>query len=281
MDLLDSSSISSALELSVPDEVYNLSAQSFVGISFEQPLYTSDVTGLGVLRILEEIKKFGKKIRFYQASSSEMYGNEKSPIKNENTQFEPVSPYAIAKLYGYWATRMYRDAYNMYAVNGILFNHESPLRGLEFLTRKVSNGVAKISLGLEKNLKLGNLSAKRDWGYAPEYMEGIWFTMQQKRSDDFVLATGESHSVREFVEEACKVAGIPTSKIQTSKTELRPHDVHNLKGNYSKAKKILGWKPKTTFKKLVKIMVEEDINRWQRWLKKEYQPWDLSVSNLK
>ena len=276
MDILDSNSISSTLKASDPDEVYNLSAQSFVGISFEQPLYTSDVTGLGVARVLEEIKKFNKKIRFYQASSSEMFGNEKSHIKNEKTQFKPVSPYAIAKLYGYWTTRMYRDAYDIHTINGILFNHESPLRGIEFLTSKVSNGVAKISLGLEKNLKLGNLSAKRDWGYAPEYMKGVWLATQQKNADDFVLSTGESHSVKEFVEEACKIAGISMSKIQTSKTELRPNDVQNLKGDYSKAKKILGWKPKTTFKKLIKIMVEEDINRWQNWLKKERQPWDLS-----
>ena len=264
---------------SKPDEVYNIAAQSFVGASFDQPTYTSDVTGLGPIRILEEIKKLNNKIRFYQASSSEMYGIEPSPVKNENTSFHPVSPYAIAKLQGYWMTRLYREAYDMYAVNGILFNHESPLRGLDFVTRKISNGVAKISLGMSKNLKLGNLSAKRDWGYAPEYVEGMWMMLQQKNPDDFVLATNESHSISEFVNEACKIAGVSISKIKSTKANLRPFDIQSLKGDYSKAKKKLGWKPKTTLKKLVKIMVEEDINRWQKWLKKEHQPWDASTSN--
>ena len=264
---------------SKPDEVYNIAAQSFVGASFDQPIYTSDVTGLGPIRILEKIKKLNNKIRFYQASSSEMYGIEPSPIKNENTSFHPVSPYAIAKLQGYWMTRLYREAYDMYAVNGILFNHESPLRGLDFVTRKISNGVAKISLGISKNLKLGNLSARRDWGYAPEYVEGMWMMLQQKNPDDFVLATNESHSISEFVNEACKTAGVSISKIKSTKANLRPFDIKSLKGDYSKAKKKLGWRPKTTLKKLVKIMVEEDINRWQKWLKKEHQPWDASMAD--
>ena len=275
---MDSRSISEALKKSNPKEVYNLAAQSFVGISFDQPVYTSDITGTGIVRILEEIKKFNPKIKFYQASSSEMYGNEKSSIKNENTSFQPASPYAVAKLYGYWMVRMYRDAYNLHATNGILFNHESPIRGLEFVTRKISNGVAKISLGLSKNLKLGNLSAKRDWGYAPEYVKGMWMMMQQKKSDDYVLATAESHSVREFVEEACKVAGISRSKVISKKENFRPNDVMYLKGSYTKAQRKLGWKPKIKFKKLVKIMVEEDIKRWERWLKGEYFPWDAAIS---
>jgi len=277
-DIIDSRSISEAFKKSDPDEVYHLAAQSFVGASFDQPLYTGDITGFGVVRILEEIKKFNKKIKFYQASSSEMYGIEKSTIKDENTPFYPASPYAIAKLYGFWIVNMYRHAHGIHASNGILFNHESPLRGLEFVTRKVSNGVAKISLGLSRNLKLGNLMAKRDWGYAPEYVSGMWSMLQQKNPDDYVLATNETHSIKELVEEACNVAGISTSKIQSSKENFRPYEVPDLRGNYAKAKKVLGWKPKTMFKDLVKIMVEEDLDRWQRWIKGEHFPWDAATS---
>jgi GDPmannose 4,6-dehydratase len=279
-DITDSRSISEALIKTDPDEIYNLSAQSFVGASFDQPLYTSVITGFGVVRILDEIKKFNRKIKFYQASSSEMFGVEKSLIKNENTPFHPASPYAIAKLYSYWMVNLYRNAYDIHGSNGILFNHESPIRGLEFVTRKVSNGVAKISLGLAKNLKLGNLSAKRDWGFAPEFVEGMWMMLQQKNPNDYILATNESHSIRELVNEACKVAGISISKIESTKENFRPYDVQNLRGDYSKAKKKLGWKPKTTFKKLVKIMVEEDISRWERWLKGEYFPWDAPTSGI-
>ncbi len=277
-DVRDSRSLSEALKKSDPDEVYHLSAQSFVGASFDQPLQTSDVTGFGVVRILEEIKKFKPKIKFYHAASSEMYGNSKDRIKNEKSAFNPASPYALAKVYGYWVVDMYRKAYGIHATNGILFNHESPLRGLEFVTRKISNGVAKISLGLTKELKLGNLSAKRDWGYAPEYVEGIWKILQQKTPEDYVLATNESHSVKEFVSEACKVAGVPISKIKSSKDNFRPIDVQILQGDYTKAKKKLNWKPKTKFKKLIKIMVEEDISRWERWLKGEYFFWDAATS---
>ncbi|MDE1725721.1 MAG: GDP-mannose 4,6-dehydratase [Thaumarchaeota archaeon] len=277
-DIIDSRSISETLKKSHPDEVYHLAAQSFVGASFDQPLYTGDITGFGTVRLLEEIKKYNKNIRIYQASSSEMYGDVKSPIKNENTPFHPSSPYAIAKLYSYWMINLYRVAYGMYAVNGILFNHESPTRGLEFVTRKVSNGVAKISLGLANNLKLGNLEAKRDWGYAPEYVEGMWMMLQQNKPDDYVLATNESHTIKELVYEACRAAGISTSKIISTKENFRPFDVLDLKGDYSKAKRRFGWKPKTTFKKLIKIMVEEDITRWQRWLKGEHFPWDAATS---
>ena len=277
-DIIDSRSISEVLKKSNPDEVYHLAAQSFVGASFDQPLYTSDITGFGTVRLLEEIKKYNKAIRVYQASSSEMFGNVKTPVKNENTPFHPSSPYAIAKLYSYWMANLYRKAYSMYVTNGILFNHESPIRGLEFVTRKVSNGVAKISLGLSKNLKLGNLSAKRDWGYAPEYVEGMWMMLQQKEPDDYVLATNESHSINELVEEACSVAGISVSKIESDKKYLRPYDVIDLRGDYSKAKKKIDWKPKTKFKQLVKIMVEEDINRWERWIRGEHFPWDAATS---
>lgn len=277
-DMLDSSSIANALDISQPTEVYHLSAQSFVGVSFSQPFYTTNVTALGTVRMLDEIKKFDNKIKFYQASSSEMYGNEKSAVKNEKTRFEPSSPYAIAKLYSHWTVNMYRQAYGMFAVSGILFNHESPLRGLEFVTRKISNGVAKISLGISKTLKLGNLSAKRDWGYAPEYVEGMWQMIQQKKPDDYVLATNEIHSVKELVNEACKVAGISTKCIISSKENLRPFDVQQLRGDYTKAEKKFGWRPKTKFKKLIKIMVEEDLSRWNRWNKKEHFPWDAITS---
>ena len=278
LDVLDSRSISEALNYSDPKEVYHLAAQSFVAASYVQPLYTSNVTGFGTVRILEEILKFNNKIKFYQASSSEMFGEDNSKIKNENSEFKPISPYAVAKLYSYWMVRLYRNGYGLFASNGILFNHESSIRGLEFVTRKISNEIAKISLGLSKSIKLGNLSAKRDWGYAPEYVEGMWKMLQQKTSDDFVLATNETHSVGEFVDEACKVAGVSKSKIKTDKRFLRPMDVKNLRGDYKKAEKILGWKPKITFKNLVKIMVEEDINRWEKWLKKEIQPWDAAMS---
>jgi len=277
-DMRDSRSISEALIKSNPNEVYHLAAQSFVGASFDQPLQTSDVTGFGTVRILEEIKKFNEKIRFYHASSSEMFGNVKDKIKNESTSFHPASPYAIAKVYAHWTVDLYRKAYGMHASNGILFNHESPIRGLEFVTRKITNGVAKISLGIADELKLGNLSAKRDWGYSPEYVEGMWMMLQQKQPDDYVLAINESHSIKEFVNEACKIADIPVSKIKSSKENFRPNDVEYLQGNYSKAKKILGWKPKTKFKKLVKIMVDEDISRWKRWMKKEFFPWDAITS---
>ena len=277
-DVLDSTSLYRALQKSNPQEVYHLAAQSFVGASFDQPIYTSDVTGFGTVRLLEEILKFNNKIKFYQASSSEMFGSEKSKVKNETTPFMPSSPYAISKLYAYWQTKLYREAYNTFAVNGILFNHESPIRGLEFVTRKISNEIAKISLGISKKLVLGNLNAKRDWGYAPEFVEGIWKSLQTKKADDYVMATNESHSVKEFVNKACEIAAVPKNKIFSNKTLLRPHDVESLKGDYSKAKKILRWEPKVKFEELVKIMVEEDINRWEQKLKGEYIPWDAENS---
>ncbi len=277
-DVLDSTSLYRALQKSNPQEVYHLAAQSFVGASFDQPIYTSDVTGFGTVRLLEEVLKFNNKIKFYQASSSEMFGSEKSNVKNETTPFMPSSPYAISKLYAYWQTKLYREAYNTFAVNGILFNHESPIRGLEFVTRKISNEIAKISLGISKKLVLGNLNAKRDWGYAPEFVEGIWKSLQTKKADDYVMATNESHSVKEFVDKACEIAAVPKNKIFSNKTLLRPHDVKSLKGDYSKAKKILKWEPKVKFEELVKIMVEEDINRWEQKLKGEHVPWDAENS---
>lgn len=274
-DLIDTASIIEAIEISQPDEIYHLAAQSFVGTSFEQPIGTGEITGLGVTRILEAIREINPKIKFYQASSSELYGRGNSKSQNEKTPFSPASPYATAKLYGYWIAKIYREGYGIFACNGILFNHESPLRGLEFVTRKISNAVAKIVLGLEKELRLGNLEAKRDWGYAPEYVESMWLMLQKDKPDDYVIATGETYSVKEFLEEAFKTVNLNWKNfVKVDKMLYRPLDVERLKGNYSKAKKELHWSPKTTFKELVRIMVEEDLQRWQRWLKGERFPWD-------
>ena len=276
VDLSDTGSILEAIKVAEPDEVYHLAAQSFVGASFETPIATGDISGLAVTRILEVIRQINPEIKFYQASTSELYGNSRSEgLLNEDTPFRPASPYAAAKLYGYWITRIYREAYGIFAVNGILFNHESPLRGLEFVTRKISNAVAKIALGLEKELRLGNLDAKRDWGYAPEYVESMWLMLQQDEPDDYVIATGEAHSVREFCEIAFDVVGLDWQEyVKVDKRFMRPLDVNYLCGDYSKAKKKLGWEPRTKFKQLVKIMVKEDLNRWERWLNGEKFPWD-------
>jgi GDPmannose 4,6-dehydratase len=275
VDLIDSASLLEAVKVSNPNEVYHLAAQSFVGTSFEQPIGTGNITGLGVARILEAVRNINTQIKFYQASTSELYGGGNSTPQNENTPFHPSSPYAIAKLYGYWITKIYREGYKIFACNGILFNHESPLRGLEFVTRKISNSVAKISLGLEKELKLGNLEAKRDWGYAPEYIESMWLMLQQEKPDDYVIATNEVHSVREFAEKAFGIVGLNWKDyVKIDKRLFRPLDVLMLKGDYSKAKAKLKWEPKTKFNKLVKIIVEEDLNRWKRWQKGERFPWD-------
>jgi GDPmannose 4,6-dehydratase len=274
VELIDSASIMEALRISKPDEVYHLAAQSFVGASFEQPIGTGNVTGLGVARLLEAIR-LSDGIKFYQASTSELYGQVHETPQTEETYFHPMSPYACAKLYGYWMTRNYREAYNMFATNGILFNHESPLRGLEFVTRKITNAVAKIKIGIQKDLHLGNLEAKRDWGYAPEYVESMWLMLQQKEPDDYVIATNETHSVREFAEKAFDAVGLDWEKyVKTDKRFKRPLDVILLKGDSSKAQKKLSWKPKTKFKKLVEIMVKEDLSRWERWQRGERFPWD-------
>jgi len=274
-DLVDASSMLEAIKISQPDEVYHLAAQSFVGASFEQPTGAGEITGLGVTRILDAVRGINPNIRFYQASSSELYGNGSSEPQNETTPFCPASPYAAAKLYGYWITKIYREGYDIFACNGILFNHESPLRGMEFVTRKISNTVAKIALGLEKELKLGNLEAKRDWGYAPEYVESMWLILQQDEADDYVIATGESHSVREFVERAFSIVDLNWEKYtKVDERFLRPLDVNFLQGDYSKAKKKLGWQSRVKFDKLAEIMVKEDLSRWERWLKGERFPWD-------
>jgi len=276
-DLIDTSSIIEAIKISEPDEIYHLAAQSFVGASFEQPIGTGEVTGLGTTRILEAARQINPEIKFYNASTSELYGNhnERSRPLNEKDAFQPASPYAAAKLYGYWLTKIYREAYNMFCCNGIMFNHESPLRGLEFVTRKISNAAAKIALGLQKELYLGNLEAKRDWGYAPEYVEAMWLMLQQEEADDYVIATGEAYSVKEFAEKAFDVAGLDWQEyVKVDKRFFRPLDVNFLRGDYSKAKRKFGWEPKTNFEKLIKIMVNEDLDRWERWISGERFPWD-------
>ena len=274
-DLVDAGSMVEAVKISEPDEIYHLAAQSFVGASFEQPIGTGEITGLGVTRILEAIRQINQEIKFYQASTSELYGRGHSSSLTEISPFRPSSPYSAAKLYGYWLTKLYREGYNIFACNGILFNHESPLRGLEFVTRKISNAVAKISLGIEKELYLGNLEAKRDWGYAPDHTESMWLMLQQKEPDDYVIATNESHSVKEFAEKAFDVGGLDWREyVKVDERFLRPLDVNFLQGDYSKAKKKLGWEPEVKFDELVEIMVKEDLNRWERWQSGERFPWD-------
>ena len=260
-DLIDMSSLIEAIELSKPDEIYHLAAQSFVGASFEQPISSAEITGVGVTKILSAIKSIDKKIRFYQASTSELYGSGHKIAQNEDTIFMPSSPYAAAKLYGHWVTKIYREGYGIHASNGILFNHESPLRGLEFVTRKISNTVAQISLGLKKELCLGNIQARRDWGYAPDYVEAMWLMLQKRKPDDFVIATNQQHSVREFARQAFSIVGLDYKKfVKIDKDLYRPAEVQTLLGDYSKAKKILKWKPKVSFKDLVKDMVISDLN---------------------
>lgn len=264
-DLVDASSLFESIRLSEPDEIYNLAAQSFVGASFEQAVSTGDITGMGVARILEGIRQINPDIKYYQASTSELYGDGGMKAQNETTPFIPSSPYAAAKLYGYWITQIYRKGYGIFACNGILFNHESPLRSVEFVTRKISNIVARISLGLEKELHLGNLDAKRDWGYAPEYVESMWLMLQQKEPDDYVIATNETHSVREFAERAFEIVGLDWQDyVKVDKRFMRPLDVNYLQGDYSKAQRKLGWAPKVKFNELVSLMVKEDINRLER-----------------
>jgi GDPmannose 4,6-dehydratase len=261
-DLTDQNSLLRCLKESNPDEVYNLAAQSFVGESWNTPEHTSEVTGLGVLRILEAIREYNPQIRFYQASSSEMFGRMVENPATENTPFYPRSPYGVAKLYGHWITKNYRESYNMFACSGILFNHESERRGIEFVTRKISDGVARIHLGLADHISLGNLDAKRDWGYAPDYIEAMWLMLQQDTPDDYVIATGDTRSIREFLDEAFKYVGITNweSYIKIDQRFMRPAEVDVLRGNFKKAQDELGWVPKTNFTDLVKVMVQNDIN---------------------
>ena len=261
-DLTDQNSLLRALKESNPNEIYNLAAQSFVGESWNTPEHTSEVTGLGVLRILEAIREYGpENIKFYQASSSEMFGRMVENPATENTPFYPRSPYGVAKLYGHWITKNYRESYNMFACSGILFNHESERRGIEFVTRKITNGVSKIYLGQADSISLGNLDAKRDWGYAPDYVEAMWLMLQQSEPDDYIVATGDTKSIREFLNEAFSFIGITNWEpyIKIDPKFIRPAEVDVLRGDYTKAKNKLGWQPKTSFRDMVKTMVMNDI----------------------
>ena len=260
-DLSDSSALSRLLEKIQPDEIYNLAAQSHVRVSFDIPEYTADVVGLGTIRILDAIKETKIKTRFYQASTSELYGKVVETPQTEKTPFYPRSPYACAKLYSYWITVNYRESYDMYACNGILFNHESPRRGETFVTKKITHAIARILKKEQDKLYLGNLEAKRDWGYAKDYVEAMWLMLQQEKAEDYVIATGETHSVREFLDEAFGLVRLDWKKyVEIDPRYYRPAEVDLLLGNPAKAKEKLGWKPKTTFKELVKIMLEYDLN---------------------
>jgi GDPmannose 4,6-dehydratase len=274
-DLGDSASIYEAVKTADPDEIYNLAAQSYVGASFDQPLFTAQINGSATTRMLETIRHLNKNIKFYQASTSELYGDATENIQNENTVFSPASPYASAKLLSYHNTKIYRKSYGIFACNGILFNHESPLRGMEFVTRKITNSAVRIKLGLQKELFLGNVDSRRDWGYAPEFVTAMWKMLQHDEPIDFVVATGETHSVREFIEEAFKQVNLNYEDyLKTSERLFRPSDVKHLCGDPTKIKNELGWECKTKFKELVKIMVGGDLDRWKRHMNGESFPWD-------
>tara|TARA_Y100001937_G_scaffold20950_1_gene29465 strand:+ start:7133 stop:8092 length:960 start_codon:yes stop_codon:yes gene_type:complete len=262
-DLTDQNSLVRCLKESEPNEVYNLGSQSFVGESWNTPEQTSDVTGLGVLRMLEAIREYGKEVRFYQASSSEMFGRMVENPAKESTPFYPRSPYGVAKLYGHWITKNYRESYDMFACSGILFNHESERRGIEFVTRKITDGVARIHLGLEDMITLGNLDSYRDWGYSPDYCEAMWLMLQQDKADDYVISTGETHSIRDFLDVAFQEIGIIDWAGYVGQDErfMRPAEVDVLRGDSTKAHEELGWKPKTSFRGLVEKMVKNDIRR--------------------
>ena len=266
-DLSDASALARLIGKIQPEEIYNLAAQSHVRVSFDSPEYTTDITATGVIRILEAIRETGMRPRFYQASSSEMYGMVHEIPQKETTPFYPRSPYGCAKVYAYWITVNYRESYGLHASNGILFNHESPRRGETFVTRKITRAVAQIKAGLQEKLYLGNLDAKRDWGYAKEYVEAMWLMLQQPEPDDYDIATNETHSVREFLVEAFGHVGLDWQRhVEIDSAYYRPAEVDVLIGDYSKAKEKLGWQPKTLFKDLVKIMVDADVERLQRHL---------------
>ena len=281
-DLSDSSNLSRLIDSIKPDEIYNLAAQSHVRVSFDMPEYTGDVVALGTLRLLDAIRESGVKTKFYQASSSEMFGMVQHVPQTEETPFYPRSPYGVAKVYGYWITKNYRESYDLFACNGILFNHESPRRGETFVTRKITRGLSRIKLGVDSILYLGNLEAKRDWGYAKDYVEGMWMMLQQDQPDDYVLATNETHTVREFVEACAKALGFDLEWrgegleeeaidkktgnviIRIDENYFRPAEVDLLIGDYSKAKRQLGWEPKVTFESLAELMVKEDLKNEKR-----------------
>ena len=258
-DLNDSGQLTNLIYNIQPQEIYHLGAQSHVRVSFDMPEYTGDISGLGVTRLLEAIRRSGIKTKFYQASSSELYGDAPAP-QNEATPMRPRSPYAAAKLYAYWMVRNYREAYGLFAVNGILFNHESPRRGETFVTRKITRALARIKLGLQKKLYLGNLEARRDWGYAPEFVEAMWLMLQQETPEDYVIATGESHSVRKFLEEAFAYVDLDWREyVEIDPKYFRPTEVELLLGDARKAREKLGWQPKVTFKELVRLMVDAEL----------------------
>jgi GDPmannose 4,6-dehydratase len=260
-DLLDSSSLSNLVNLIEPDEIYNLAAQSHVAVSFKNPVYTSEV-GLGTLTLLESVKNSNKRIKFYQASSSEMFGGINEEFLSEKSIFEPKSPYAASKVFVHNLTKIYRDSYDLFCVNGILFNHESPLRGETFVTRKITRAVGRINAGIQSKLSLGNLDAYRDWGFAGDYVKGMWLMMQHREPDDWVLATGESYSVRDFVSEAFKTVGLNWQDyVQTDEKYIRPNEVNHLLGDSSKARKSLNWSPETSFQELVEMMVHSDVEK--------------------
>jgi GDPmannose 4,6-dehydratase len=282
LELLEFTNICRTIDKIKPDEVYNLAAQSFVQLSFEEPLYTADVTAMGALRLLESIRAINPRIKYYQASSSEMFGKVQATPQNEMTPFRPRSPYSVSKLFGHWITANYRESYGIFACSGILFNHESPLRGLEFVTRKITNSIARIKFGLQNKMVLGNLDAKRDWGYSGDYVQAMWLMLQQEKPDDYVIATCEVHSVREFVEMAFKRVGIEIKwsgkgldekgidaktgsiLVSVSPEFFRPAEVDSLTGECGKAKLILGWEPKVHLQKLVEMMVDYDLELVER-----------------
>tara|TARA_R110001583_G_scaffold31600_1_gene107840 strand:+ start:8775 stop:9740 length:966 start_codon:yes stop_codon:yes gene_type:complete len=265
-DLTDQNSLLRCIKQSNPDEVYNLASQSFVGESWNTPEQTSDVTGLGVLRMLEAIRESGLKVKFYQASSSEMFGRMVENPANENTPFYPRSPYGVAKLYGHWITKNYRESYGMFNCSGILFNHESERRGLEFVTRKISDGVAKIKTGVSDHISLGNLKARRDWGYSPDYVEAMWLMLQQENPDDYVIATGEAYSIGDFLDIAFDEIGIKNweSYVREDPRFMRPAEVDVLRGDFTKARDSLGWSPRTDFETLTRIMVQADLEKYKK-----------------
>ena len=261
VDLIDQSSLNRIMKITQPDEIYNLAAQSFVGVSFVEPFLTTEITGIGALRVFEAIREFSPHSKVYQASSSEMFGNS-DEIKTENSRLQPASPYGTAKVFAHKTAHMYRKSYDMFISCGILFNHESPYRGEEFVTRKITSEMARIVTKKQEKIRLGNISAKRDWGFAGDYVEAMWMILQQKSPDDFVIATGESHSVTDFLEESFKYAGLGNWEdyIEIDKKFIRPSDIDNLVGNPSKAKKELGWEAKMRFKDLIHLMVDHDLN---------------------
>lgn len=263
-DMSDEASLINIIKTIQPDEVYNLAAQSFVGSSWDQAKLTTEVNALGVLYLLNAIKFFSPTTKFYQASTSEMFGNNHNKgIQTEKTPFHPRSPYAIAKLYAYWMTVNFKESYGMFCANGILFNHESPIRGIEFVTRKISDGVARIKFGMSKEIRLGNLDSKRDWGFAGDYVEAMWLMLQQKKADNYIVSTGETHSIRDFLDIAFRYVGINDWKkyVKIDPRFNRPAELFTLQGKSDKARKQLGWKPKVKFEQLVKMMVDADIER--------------------